>query len=406
MRIAVVGGGFGGTYALLELQRVLGKGHELLLFEPRARFIFTPLLHEVASGVLDKDTVTINYSDLFSRVQHIRETVQRIDLDKKVIVGKNEYVFDYIIIAVGASTNFFGKRYDALELKSLEDAVTIRSTIEQNVRKAAAMLEDDPDADVEQLLSVIIVGAGPTGVEVAGECIDFLKFRAKREDIRNRTPHVILINAKKAVLPSLDEHFQTTAERVLKKKGITIITDAKVTDIKGCGVSIARAGKNSTLGASCIIWTAGITPNEVEPLGHPVTVTQTLQIPGYEYAFAIGDASRINPSPLPALAQVASKEGEAAADNIARIIAGRRPVAFRFKERGLLVSLGQKNGVGRILGVPVRGFLAWFLMRTIYLFKFRNVRQELRTAYIYTIRLFYRTRSYVGQRVRRKPRSA
>ena len=423
--ITVVGGGFGGAYALLELERVLGKEHELLLFEPRARFVFTPLLHEVASGVLDKDTVTINYDDLFSRVRHIRHAVEQVDLKRKVVITKEgpaekEYPFDYIIIGIGAKTNFFGKEYSErslLELKSLEDAIAIRATIEQNVRKAATMLEHDPSAEVMSLLSAIVVGAGPTGVEVAGECIDFLKFRMKREDIRSRKPLVTIISAKDAVLPNLDEHYQRVAKQVLERKGVAILGNAKVTNVEENTAHVLqeaaserknnREGKHdekmatvTKLNAACIIWTAGILPNMLAPFAAPIAVRDTLQAKDYDFAFAIGDSSRIESGPLAALAQVASKEGEAAADNIARLIAGRKPVAFRFRNRGVLVSLGQKNGVGRIFGMPVRGFPAWFIMRTVYLFKFKNIRQELRTALVYTIRLFHRTRLYVGERIR------
>jgi NADH:ubiquinone reductase (H+-translocating) len=389
VRIAVVGGGFGGVFALLELERHLGNAHELLLFDPRPRFVFTPLLHEVAGGVLDARSVTVHYDKLLRHTHHIRQAVDIIDLERRYLVASGKrYDFDFVIIALGARTNFFGKEYDVLELKTYEDAAQVRATIEQNVRDAAK--HDQTDSP---LLRAVIVGGGPTGVEVAGECVDFMRFRIKEEGLK-ASAQVYLIQARERLLPQVDSYFHKEALRKLKQKGVTVLTSAKVIDIKEKKVMVEHSKKREDIAAACIVWTAGITPNTVripQVQEGPIPLERTLQIPGFAYAFAVGDCTRMT-EPLPALAQVASRQGQHAAMNIAHILRGGEVKQFVFKPQGMLVSVGQKYAVGKIGAMPIKGFPAWFIMRTVYLFKFHNVRQELRTAYFYTLRLFVRDR--------------
>lgn len=383
VRIAVVGGGFGGTYALRRLRHV--RGLKLLLFEPREEFLFTPLLHEVAGGVLDYDAVTVSYKDLCPGIQHIKHEVRSIDLQKKTIYADKQYKFDYIIIAPGAKTNFYGLE-KTLELKSFEDALRIRDTIEQNVRKAAKMLRQNKKADVSELLRMVIVGGGPTGVELAGECVDLYNFRLTKERVESK-PHITLVQGAPKLLPHLNKYFHKIASRKLEEKGVEVILNARVTNT--APLEIMQGKKKKVISANFVVWTAGITPNKIEIPESDLTVEKTLQIKEYPYAFAVGDSAKMSPA-LPALAQVASKQGKHAAENIILLMKEKKPKSFRYRSRGMLISIGQKYGVGKIAGIPIKGFPAWFMMRTIYLFKFHNVRQEFRTAWEYTLRLFTR----------------
>jgi len=391
MRIVVVGGGFGGLFTLRELEHRLGKEHELILIEPRDRFVFTPLLHEVAGGVLYQDAVTTPYDRLLHRTTHIRAFAKKIDFEKKIVYADAKYPFDIVVLAQGAKTNFFGPPIDALELKSFESAQLIRATIEQNVQKAAAILKKNPDMDVSSLLHVVIVGGGATGVEVAGECIDLLRFRISVEQI-DREPIVTLVHSRNHLLHTFENFFGTMVAKKLHDKGVTLVMNAKVTAVKDTIVDIKMVHGTQKLHSSCVIWSAGIEPNTIAPFDAHVRVGRTLQLSDHPFAFAIGDAAIVEKDRLPALAQVASLQGELVARNIVRFIDGEKLEKFSFKSRGMLISVGQRYAVGKIGGIRMQGFVAWFIMRTVYLLKFKSLRQEVRMAYEYTIRLFARQR--------------
>jgi len=393
-RVIIVGGGFGGIYAARELSKRLGRKDELLLFEPNDHFVFTPLLHEVAGGVLNLDGVTVSYERMLKRhcrIRHIRQKVTRIELEtRKVTAGKKKYPFDYVVIAPGATTNFYGHKYPVLTLKNARDALLIRSSVEQNVRRAARMLRKNPKADVGSLLHCAIIGGGPTGVELAGELVDFYAFRAKREGIARKT-RVTLLQSRDTLLPSYSKDVRHKASDILEKRGVKIIVETYVKSIVKNAITTVGAGRGiTTLNASCIIWTAGITPNTIRtskihnPYFH---VTSTLQLNDCPYAFALGDVSLLKPR-VPALAQAATQQGLHASRNIIRRIKGKELLPFTFRKKGSIVSVGQRYAVGEMLGMAVSGFHAWFVMRTVYLFKFQDFKQELKTAVMYTKHLF------------------
>lgn len=369
VRIAIIGGGFAGTFAARELRKHLRKECSIILFEPRARFVFTPLLHEVAGGVLDEHAVTLSYKELFgNRVQHTRHKVRRIDLPKRQVIADKAYPFDYIIIAPGATSRTSGT------LRDFDDAMRIRSTIERQVKRGNT--------------DCVVIGGGPTGVEVAGEVHDLIAFRLGREGMHG-TPQVTLLQSRDELLPQFPPWMREAARHKLTAKGIAVVTGVRVQKAERGALHLTVNGKRRILKCSSAIWTIGIRPAAVAGLKTPVQVTATLQVKGCPYAFAAGDASAMD-LPVPQLAQVASKQGEHAAKNIVRMIKGRRLQEFRFHDRGRLVSIGQKWAVGDVMGMAIKGFPAWFIMRTVYLFKFHNVRQEFRTAYEYTVRLFRR----------------
>ena len=380
-------------YALFELERHIKKDDTLILIEPRDYFVFTPLLHEVAGGVLHKESVTAKYTDLLHHIKHSKATAEHIDFEKKTVIANNKkYAFDYLLIASGSKTNFFGKKLPALELKTYEDAIAIRTTIEQNVITAANLLAKNDTAAVTSLLSAIIIGGGATGVELAGEAIDLFRFRMQQQGIPHKKAQVFLVQAQKRLLPQLPEYFHSVAAKKLKAKGVQIIFDAKVHAIAENNVAIKTKNDAITMNASCIVWTAGIQPNTIPPSQNHFVTKKTLQVERHSFAFALGDVAKMDPL-LPALAQVASKQGVHAAKNVMRMIRGQEPLPFSYKDHGMLISIGQKYAVGNVFGIPIKGFLAWVIMRTVYLFKFRNLRQEFRTSWEYTVRLFIREKS-------------
>ena len=378
-RVVVVGGGFGGVFAVRALERLL-REHEIILIEPQGQFTFTPLLHEVAGGVFGPADVTVPYREILRRSRHVRAAAERVDLDRKVVhAGGHEYRYEYLILAYGVRTA--QAPMGALPLKTLQDAVLVRARMERLVRDAA----EDPH--------VVVVGGGPTGVEVAGEAIDFLRFRCRIDGVA-REPRVTLVHGRDRLLTGQDRFTQRAVLRHARRKGIRVILGERVLEVRD---GIVRLGREE-IRADLVVWTAGVAANGIPGVDAPVRVRRTLQIEGHPEAFAVGDASIVMEAPFPLLAQVASHQGVHAAHGVARLLKGKGAGRFSWRSRGLLVSVGQRWGAGRVLGVPVAGFPAWFLMRTIYLFKFKSVRHELRMMRAYTVRLFVRDSACVGLR--------
>ncbi len=394
MRVAVIGGGFAGAYAIHSIQHA-SRDARITLFEPRSRFVFTPLLHEVAAGVLDPDAVTHAYADMFRhRITHVRELATRVDLAGKRVIAHDgsEHPFDYVVIAPGSRSSAAPGGAHVHTLKSVEDAVAIKEALERNVAQAKARIAQGEDA--QGLLRCVIVGGGPTGVELAAELNGFLAYLLRKAGIAQQG-EIVLVHSHAQLLPHEDGRLREIARKRLERKGVSVLTEARVERVGDEGLVARAQGEERTIPASCIVWAAGIVANGIEVTGVEkvagrIPVERTLQVKGCPFAFAIGDASRVVEEPLPDLAQVATREGAHAGKNIARLSSGHDPHPFAYRSQGFLVSLGQGYGAGRIGKALVRGPLAWVMWRTVYVAKFLGARSKARIAKEYTLRLFRR----------------
>jgi NADH dehydrogenase len=393
VRVVVAGGGFGGVYAIRALQRRM-RGVRITLIEPQERFVFTPLLHEVAVDVLHTPSVTHPYPQIFrAPIRHVRSRAVRIDPGRKIVLCADgtEVPFDYCVLAPGSRTRIPAGVEDVLEIKDVAHALALKDRVERNVHQAALALASGDRVGAQVLLSCAVVGGGPTGVEIAGELVDFYRDRARAERLQGFTPSVDLLHGGERILPTADDFVQRTAHRRLMHKGVSVRCGMRVQRVSGDAMKISHNKKEETLRAGCIVWAAGIVPNEIEGIalnGGYIEVANTLQVAMHPSVFGIGDAARVVDGPLPALAQVAVQQGAHVGAQIARLAKGERARPFRYRSKGFLVSLGQRYGAGRVVGVPLKGFFAWFLWRTIYLAKFVGVRSKVRMAAEYTKRLF------------------
>ncbi len=389
-RIVIIGGGFGGVYAAKHLARHASKNLEVILISERNYFLFTPLLHEVATGSLSPTSVTEPLREIFRKgeVKIKIGWVNEINKDDGFVMLDGEQIeFDYLVIATGAKINDFGLPgvlENTIGLKSLEDAIEIRKkVIEIYERELTGVLNRK-----EKLLNLVIIGGGPTGVELAAELDDFVSEiendykKSKKSGLRTK---IYLINSADELLVQFPKSLRDEAKSILEKKRIGILNNFYVSKVEK-GKIFNREGEE--IRADLIVWTAGVMPNTKN--GQRLLTNEKLQVLGYENIFAMGDMGSISKltNPLPMLAQVAVAEAPVVANNILALINKKPLQDFDFESKGLLVSLGKFKAVGQISRITITGFLAWFIWRTIYLFKFNSWKKRFRIMFEWTISLF------------------
>jgi NADH dehydrogenase len=405
-RIVILGGGFGGLYAALQLENALRKHRdiEVTLVNRENFFLFTPLLHEVAASDVDITHIVNPIRKLVHRVGFFHGEVRGIDLANKrihVVHGPashpHEIEYDYLVIALGATTNFYGIRGledHALTMKSLGDAIHLRN------RLIDLLEEADSECAVgvrRTLLTVAVVGGGFAGVETIAAVSDFLRqatrfYRHLDEDLIR----TVLIHAGPLILPELGDELGTYAQKVLGKRKILVRTSTKVRGASKDGLELSDG---TMLPAATVIWTAGTSASPIlETLpckreAGRLVVNECMEVPGWNGVWALGDCALLtNPrtaKPYPPTAQHAMREGISVARNILAVIRGSEQKPFEYSTIGMLAATGRRTGVANILGLNFSGFVAWFLWRTIYLSKLPRFEKKLRVAMDWALDLLF-----------------
>lgn len=388
-KIVILGGGFGGVYVARQLLSFAKKGLvEVVLISKTNYFLFTPLLHEVATGGLDPFSVTEPLADIFGDAIEVRvETVITIDRDRRIVTcGAEEINYDYLVIATGAESNDYGVpgvSQASLPLKTLADAVLIRKRIIENCDAFRL------DSLVHQKPRFVVIGGGPTGVEFTAELMEFV------EEL-DTPSEITLINAGPELLPQFDVSLRKRAQTILGNKGIKILLDRNVTALTEGKITFENG---ETVTADLIVWAAGVKAQV--PLlvgsapalrGGRMEVDEYLRLKDDERVFALGDvAAFCNPSDtvaLPMLAQVAVRQAKTVVINLLASIRRQPLRTFAYRSKGALVSLGQWYAVGTIFSIRISGRFAWWLWRTVYLFKFFSWKKRFRIAFEWTMNMF------------------
>ena len=390
--IIVIGGGFGGVYAAKKLLHYFKHDANITLINKTNYFLFVPMLHEVATGSLASNNVTEPLREILrgANFRFIKGEVQSIDLKQKQLsLNQHTMHYDYLVIATGSHTNFSnvpGAEKYALPLKNLQHALHVKNHIIESIEYA---FKTDDEKEKRAYATVAVVGAGATGIELSIEVKELVDQLLKNNVSSNILSHVILIHSHSEILSQFPK-LRQDAMKALKKHGIELILNDRVTKVEKSQLTM-KDGR--TIDAATIIWTAGTTPNKLPTKpSENFIVNEYLQLPSYPEVFAIGDcASYTQPGksyPMPALAQVAAEAGKHAAKSI-YLMHNKKPLKpFMYNLRGVLLSLGRRKGAGIIKGIKITGFPAWFIMRTIYLFKIIGTINKLKTAYEWTLNLF------------------
>jgi NADH dehydrogenase FAD-containing subunit len=375
--VIVIGGGFGGVYATRKLLRA---GLEVLLISEHNHFTFTPLLHEVATGNLSARDVTFEYGSFFKNRHFcfLRDTVTDLDPKRKYVrCGKRKINFNYVIVATGSTTNYFG-------MKGTEHVHVLKTLIDAlELKKRMVELAQGPERNVD----VAVIGGGPTGMELVIEMQQFLTEMEQREcDLKFS---VTLIQSGPAVLGMYPERVQRYGERVLKKHDIKLLTNTKAREVTSASVHTTKG----RIQANLTVLAAGVAPrtafaqDSCNERNH-LNVNAHLQLEGYRSVFAIGDIIVQNQERIPKLAQTATRQGLVAADNIIRLKKKKVLRGYSPNLKGTMVSLGWGRGAAVIGPLIITGFIGWWMWRTVYLFKTPGLRNKLEVAFSWTIDLF------------------
>ncbi len=383
-RVVVVGGGFAGLAAARALA---GRPVQVIVVDRRNHHLFQPLLYQVATAALSP-------GDIAAPIRHVlREQrnaevflgdVARVDTAAHVVELSDgtRIRYDLLVVATGATHSYFG-HVDwspfAPGLKTLEDALEIR----RRVLTAYERAEREPDPEVRRaLLTFVVVGAGPTGVELAGALAEIARYTLTA-DFRHISPEsarVVLLEAAPRVLPAYSERLSAAARRQLERIGVEVRTGAQVTGIDGGGVDVGA----ERIPSRTALWGAGVAASPLAAsLGAPldrsgrVEVLPDLSIPGHPEVFVAGDLALVvqDRAPVPGIAPAAIQEGRHAARNALRRARGRRTLRFRYRDRGALATIGRAAAVGRVRGIELTGlpaWLAWLGVHIAFLIGFRN----------------------------------
>ena len=386
-RVVIVGAGLGGLELAMRLRK---SGFQVVIVDKNNYNQFPPLIYQVASAGLEPSSISFplrrifqGYKQYFCRMAEVKD----IDVKEKAIhtsVGTIHY--NYLVLAMGGTTNFFGNEdieRHALPMKTVEDAMALRNHILLALERA----ETEEDAEKRQkYMNFVIVGGGPSGVEIAGALAEMKKDIVPKDypDLADRM-HIYLLNSGNRLLKAMDPASSATAERDLKQMGVHVRNGWRVTDYKDNVVSV---GNGETIESTTVIWVSGIKANSIggvpqESVGHAgrMLTDRFNRVKGMDDVFAIGDQSLVEGDPdwplgHPQLAQVALQQADNVACNIMRKEEGKELKPFTYKDLGTMATIGRKHAVAEIGKAKFGGLFAWLLWLVVHLRSILGVKNK------------------------------
>jgi len=392
-RVVIVGGGFGGLFAT---QALAGAPVEVVLIDKRNYHLFRPMLYQVATGLLSADQIAAPLRSIVSRqrnVEVLQDEVTAIDPAQRLVrVREGQVSYDFLILATGIQYNYFGHddwRHFAPGLESLDDADLIRGKVLTAFERAeeSAALGHPDSAEVQKLLTFVLVGAGTVGIEMASTLAE-MAHMALAHDFRHidpRSARILLFEAAPRILPTFPEALAAKAQRHLESLGVKVYTNTPVSSVDEDG--IVAGGKR--IPASTILWGAGVLASpaarwlgaKMDRSGK-IIVNADLSVPGHPEIFAIGDTAHVvaesrnllgvkskQPKTLPGVAQPAIQEGKYVARLIRRRVAGKpAPPPFWYWDKGDLAIVGRTYALADLRFVRFAGFFAWILWAVVHIY--------------------------------------
>jgi NADH:ubiquinone reductase (H+-translocating) len=385
--IVIVGAGFGGMEVA---HRLANTPVQITLIDRQNYHLFQPLLYQIAIAGLVPSQIAYPVRTIFRHQKNLTfqmGEVTGIDFNARYVkLDGSVIAYDYLILAVGGQTNFFGMEsveHNAFQLKNIESAVSIRNHLLEVFEQAS---HETDEFKRRALLTFVVAGAGPTGVETAGALAELITHVIAKDypHMDLKEVHVTLLEAGSSVMPSYPDELRKATHNLLQKKNVEIMVNAKLADYNGEQITLSNGRQIPT---RTLIWTAGVRAAEfVDKLGveqaasRRVVTEATLQLPNHEDVFVIGDAAYFvngNGQPLPMLATVAQQQARSAADNLRKMLRGEKPEAFHYKDPGLLATIGRNAAVARIWGLSFSGFIAWMIWVALHIYRLIGFRNRL-----------------------------
>ena len=387
-RIVIVGGGLGGLELAFNL---VDDDYQVVLIDKNNYHQFPPLIYQVASGGLEPSSISFPFRRLFQGKKDFffrMAKVESVNTDKKIInttVGEIDY--DYLVMAFGAKTNFFGNKdieATTLPMKSVSEAMKLRNTILRNLE--LALTEEDP-ARKQALMNIVVVGGGASGVEIAGAVAEMKKNIIARDypDLDSSQMHIYLVNAADRLLSAMDPVSSKRAERDLKELHVHIRQPQFATEYKD---GILKTSAGLEIPTQTVIWVSGICANTVEgfpaeSIGHAgrFLTDRFCRVKGVKDVYAIGDVSLVEgdeeyPLGHPQLAQVAMQQAKTVAKNFKAMSKGKELKPFKYKNLGVMATIGRNHAVAEISGKKFGGFPAWALWLIVHLRSILGVKNK------------------------------
>lgn len=387
-RIVIVGGGLGGLELAFNL---VDDDYQVVLIDKNNYHQFPPLIYQVASGGLEPSSISFPFRRLFQGKKDFffrMAKVESVNTDKKIInttVGEIDY--DYLVMAFGAKTNFFGNKdieATTLPMKSVSEAMKLRNTILRNLE--LALTEEDP-ARKQALMNIVVVGGGASGVEIAGAVAEMKKNIIARDypDLDSSQMHIYLVNAVDRLLSAMDPVSSKRAERDLKELHVHIRQPQFATEYKD---GILKTSGGLEIPTQTVIWVSGICANTVEgfpaeSIGHAgrFLTDRFCRVKGVKDVYAIGDVSLVEgdeeyPLGHPQLAQVAMQQAKTVAKNFKAMSKGKELKPFKYKNLGVMATIGRNHAVAEISGKKFGGFPAWALWLVVHLRSILGVKNK------------------------------
>ena len=385
--VIIVGAGFAGLQLAKHLDE---KYFDVLLIDKLNHHQFQPLFYQVATSQIEPSSISFPIRNIFKKQNNI--TIRLAEFQKvnaannSITTDIGEFNYDYLVLAIGCKTNFYGNaeiEKNAFSLKSTYEAITIRNHILLTFEKIISANESEKEA----LMNLVIVGGGPTGVELAGSFAE-IKTHVLPKDYPNidfSNFNITLVEGSKHTLNSMSEKSKNASEMYLRKLGVNIITEVFVKNYDGETLTFNNGNSIKT---KTLIWAAGVTANTFEGIqkdvyttGNRIKVNRQNVIEGYETIFAIGDIAYM-PTPLypnghPQLANVAINQAKNVARNLNAKITGKSPTDYEYKDLGSMATIGRNKAVVDLNSIHLKGFFAWVIWMSLHLMLILSVRNKL-----------------------------
>lgn len=386
-RVVIVGAGFGGLWAARALA---DEPVEVVILDKNNYHAFWPLLYQVAAAELEAEQIAYPVRRILrdkENVTFLMSEVYDLDLDERTVYTVDQSLgYDYLVLALGSDSTFFGipgaERY-TYPLKTMEEGIALRNHI---LRCFELALQEPDPARRRQLLTFVIVGGGPTGVEYAGALAELIYGPLARDyrGVNIDEVRIMLVEMLDTLLAAMPEKLSRYALARLLTKQIKVQLQTAVSEVTDEAVHLEDG---TLVPTETVIWTAGVRGDPLaEKWGLPTTkggrveVTEALQVAQDPHVYAVGDLAAFegkDGQPLPMLAPVAMQQGEHTAHNILRQVAGRPPVAFRYRDRGTMATVGRSAAVAQLFGHAFTGFVAWIIWLGVHLFQLIGFRNRL-----------------------------